>query len=186
MIQVIGLSGKAGSGKDFIASRIITPKYGYVPFSIAWHVKANLVGKGVLTYEEAFITKPPHARHLLQQEATESGRDIYGEDMWLRAADSWMRTIYTSWGIKRFILPDVRFVNEVNYIKNMGGKVIRIVAPERVAQSPLSDEARQHYSEIALDDYPLDNFDGLLYNDIGQEDTLVSRTEQLFNKLLLK
>ena len=185
MIQVIGLSGKANSGKDYIASRIITPRYGYVPFSIAWHVKANLVGKGALTYEEAFITKPPHARHLLQQEATESGRDIYGEDMWLRAADSWMRTIYDSWGINRFILPDVRFINEVNYVKHLGGKVIRIIAPTRVAHSSLSEEARRHYSETALDDYPLDNFDGLLYNDIGQEETLVSRTEELFNKLLL-
>jgi hypothetical protein len=179
MIKVIGLSGKAGSGKDFIASRIITPKYGYVPFSIAWHVKANLVGKGVLTYEEAFITKPPHARHLLQQEATESGRDVYGPDMWLRAADSWMRTIYESWGIQRFVLPDVRFPNEVEYIKKMGGRVFRIVAPTRVAQSPLSEEAKQHYSEVALDDYPLDKFDGIIHNDIGQEDNLVSHIQQL-------
>lgn len=179
MIKVIGLSGKAGSGKDYIASRIITPKYGYVPFSIAWHVKANLVGKGVLTYEEAFITKPPHARHLLQQEATESGRDVFGEDIWLRAADSWMRTIYESWGIQRFVLPDVRFPNEVEYIKKMGGKVIRIIAPNRVAQSPLSQEARNHYSETALDDYPLDNFDGIIDNDIGNEDTLLQRIEQL-------
>lgn len=179
MIKVIGLSGKAGSGKDYIASRIITPKYGYVPFSIAWHVKANLVGKGALTYEEAFITKPPHARHLLQQEATESGRDIYGQDMWLRAADSWMRTIYESWGIQRFVLPDVRFPNEVEYIKKMGGKVIRIIAPKRVAQSPLSDEARNHYSEVALDEYPLDNFDGIIDNDIGNEDTLLQRIEAL-------
>ena len=186
MIKVIGLSGKAGSGKDYIASRIITPKYGYVPFSIAWHVKANLVGKGVLTYQEAFITKLPHARHLLQQEATESGRDIYGEDIWLKAADSWMRTIYESWGIQRFILPDVRFPNEVEYIKNMGGKVIRIAAPNRVAQSPLSQDARNHYSEVALDDYPLDKFDGVLYNDIGQENGLLSRVEEVFNNLNLR
>lgn len=179
MIKVIGLSGKAGSGKDYIASRIITPKYGYVPFSIAWHVKANLVGKGALTYEEAFITKPPHARHLLQQEATESGRDVYGEDMWLRAADSWMRTIYESWGIQRFVLPDIRFPNEVEYIKKMGGKVFRIVAPNRVARSPLTDEARNHYSETALDDYPLDNFDGIIDNDIGKEKSLIERIESL-------
>lgn len=179
MIKVIGLSGKAGSGKDYIASRIITPRYGYVPFSIAWQVKASLVAKGALNYEEAFITKPPHARHLLQQEATESGRDIYGQDMWLRAADSWMRVIYENWGIQRFVLSDVRFPNEVEYIKNMGGKVFRIVAPNRVAQSPLTPEARNHYSETALDDYPLDNFDGIIDNDIGQENTLLERIESL-------
>lgn len=179
MIKVIGLSGKAGSGKDYIASRIITPKYGYVPFSIAWQVKASLVAKGVLTYEEAFVTKPPHARHLLQAEATESGRDIYGEDMWLRAADAWMRTIYEQWGIQRFVLSDIRFPNEVEYIKKMGGKVFRIIAPTRVSQSPLTVEARNHYSETALDDYPLDNFDGIIDNDIGKEDSLLQRIEQL-------
>lgn len=179
MIKVIGLSGKAGSGKDYIASKIITPRYGYVPFSIAWQVKASLVAKGALTYEEAFITKPPRARHLLQSEATESGRDIYGEDMWLRAADAWMRTIYEQWGIQRFVLSDVRFPNEVEYIKKMGGKVFRIIAPNRVAQSPLTAEARSHYSETALDDYPLDNFDGIIDNDIGKEDTLLQRIEVL-------
>ncbi len=179
MIKVIGLSGKAGSGKDYIAMNIITKHYGYVPFSIAWQVKASLVAKGVLTYEEAFITKPPHARYLLQSEATESGRDIYGEDMWLRAADAWMKTIYEQWGIQRFVLSDVRFPNEVEYIKKMGGKVFRIVAPNRVSQSPLSEEARNHYSETALDDYPLDHFDGIIENDIGQESTLIQRIQKL-------
>lgn len=179
MIKVIGLSGKAGSGKDYIASNIITKHYGYLPFSIAWQVKASLVAKGALTYEEAFITKPPKARHLLQQEATESGRDIYGADMWLRAADSWIRTIYEHWGIQRFVLSDVRFPNEVEYIKQMGGKVFRVIAPNRVAQSPLSAEARMHYSEIALDNYPLDNFDGIIENDIGQESTLLERIQTL-------
>jgi len=43
----------------------------------------------------------------------------------------------------------------------------------------LTDEARNHYSETALDDYPIDKFDGIIYNDIGQEDTLLERIESL-------
>jgi hypothetical protein len=61
----------------------------------------------------------------------------------------------------------------------MGGRVFRILAPNRVANSPLSDEARNHYSETALDVYPLDNFDGIIDNDVGQEMHLLQRIEQL-------
>jgi hypothetical protein len=183
MIQVIGLSGKAGSGKDYIAANILTKHYGYVPFSLAWHIKTSLIGKSACTYEEAFRTKPPRVRHLLQQEGTESGRDIYGEDIWLHTAYAWMQLIYEQWGIVRFVIPDVRFPNEVEYIQRNGGKVLRVIAPQRVADSPLSMEARLHRSETALDDYPLDNFDGLLDNDVGSESTLTDRVYTTLNTL---
>jgi hypothetical protein len=183
MIKVIGLSGKAGSGKDYIAANILAKHYGYVPFSLAWHIKTSLIGKGVCTYDEAFLTKPPRVRHLLQQEGTESGRDIYGEDIWLETAFAWMQLVYEQWGIARFVVPDVRFPNEVEYIKRKGGKVIRILASNRVAGSPLSMEARLHRSETALDDYPPDNYDGLLDNDIGSEDTLTDRVYQTLKTL---
>jgi hypothetical protein len=183
MIQVLGLSGKSGSGKDHIASNIITRQYGYVPFSLAWHIKTGLIGKNAATYEEVFITKPPHIRHLMQHDGTENGRDIYGQDIWLDTAYAWMRLVYEQWGIVRFVIPDVRFPNEVEYIQRKGGKVIRVFAPQRVASSSLSFEARLHRSETALDDYPLDNFDGLLDNDIGTEDTLADRVYNMFKTL---
>jgi hypothetical protein len=179
MIKVIGLSGKAGSGKDYIASSIITKHYGYVPFSLAWHIKTSLVGKGAASYQEVFQTKPAKIRHLLQHEGTESGRDIYGYDIWLNTAYSWMQLIYEQWGINRFVIPDVRFPNEVEYIKRMGGKVFRIIAPKRVTGSPLTMEARLHPSETALDEYPLDNYDGIIENDVGQENTLFERIQSL-------
>ena len=184
-MQIIGISGKAGSGKDYIASKIVTPHYGYVPFSLAWHIKTGLIGKGMATYDEAFITKPPHVRHLLQQDGTENGRDVYGMDIWLDTAYAWMRLVYEQWGIARFVIPDVRFPNEVEYIQRHGGKVIRILAPQRVQNSPLSLEARLHRSETALDEYPLDNFDALLDNDIGSEDTLTDRVYTIFKTLNL-
>jgi hypothetical protein len=184
-MQIIGLSGRAGSGKDYIASNIITKHYGYVPFSLAWHIKTGLIGKGAATYEEVFMTKPPRVRHLLQQDGTENGRDIYGMDIWLDTAFAWMRLVYEQWGIARFVIPDVRFPNEVEYIQKYGGKVIRIIAPQRIANSPLSLEARLHRSETALDNFPLDNYDGLLDNDIGSEDTLEDRVYNILNTLHL-
>jgi hypothetical protein len=94
-----------------------------------------------------------------------------------------MQLVYEHWGIARFVIPDVRFPNEVEYIQRKGGRVIRVLAPQRVANSPLSLEARLHRSETALDEYPLDNFDGLLDNDIGTEDTLGDRVYSMFKTL---
>ncbi|MBW3545430.1 MAG: hypothetical protein KY428_07520, partial [Bacteroidetes bacterium] len=45
----------------------------------------------------------------------------------------------------------------------LGGKVLRVVAPKRVAVSGLSEEARMHRSETALNDYV--GFDGFINND---------------------
>ena len=160
--EIVGISGKAGSGKDFISQNIFVP-YGYVQFSFAWHFKVWLVAKGLATHEEVFITKPPHVRKLLQEEGTERGRMVYGENVWCHAAGEWMRVLAENSGLRKFIVPDVRFPNEVEYIKSLGGKVYRIHAPIRTSMNTLTDEARNHISETALDDYT--RFDGIIFND---------------------
>lgn len=163
-IKIIGLSGKAGTGKDYISQTVLRPM-GYLQFSLAWHFKISVVGKSLATHEEVFVTKPPHVRRELQLEGTERGRYVYGEDIWCKTAAEWISILHETWGIHKFVIPDVRFPNEVNFIKNAGGKVLRIVAPEREAKNGLSAEDREHISEIALDNFSLDEYDGLIYND---------------------
>lgn len=53
------------------------------------------------------------------------------------------------------IVVDIRFPNEVEKIKAAGGKVIRLT------RNPHDSKSK---SEIALDDYPLDNFDLVIDN----------------------
>ena len=72
--------------------------------------------------------------------------------------------------ITKFCITDVRFPNEVKFIQDHGGKVLRIIAPQRVTNSPLSHEARQHISENALNGY--EGFDGFLWNDPQYEETV--------------
>lgn len=174
-IQVIGLSGHAGSGKDYIAKNILDPM-GYKQFSLAWHFKVGLVGEGKATHDETFVTKPNHVRHMLQQKGTEEGRNMYGDDVWLRHATEWMTILSKMWGINKFVIADVRFPNEVEYIRNMGGKVYRIIAPQRELWSPLTLEQRQHLSETALDSYV--DFDGYFFNDPQFEKTLINAVHE--------
>lgn len=177
--EVVGLSGKAGSGKDYIAQNVLIP-LGYSQFSFAWHFKVWIVGTGQATWDEVFVTKPPHVRKLLQEEGTERGRNVYGQNVWCETAGVWMRVLAENSGITKFVIPDVRFPNEVEFVQSLGGVVWRIHAPERVARSNLSEEARHHISETALDDYT--GFNSVIANDPWFSDSVQS---QVFGHLNL-
>lgn len=167
-MEVWGISGKAGCGKDYIYNNFLRPA-GFYRWALADHFKVWIVGKGEATHEEVFRTKPPHIRHLLQQEGTERGRLVYGENVWVKTAFEWMTLLSETWGIQRFVISDVRFPNEMTAVQEFGGKVLRIVAPQREANSSLSPEARQHISETALDSTPMAAYDVVIYNDPGQD-----------------
>ena len=159
--DVIGLSGKSGTGKDYIIQQCLRPE-GYFQISFAWHFKIWLISTGQATYEEVFYTKPEHIRRLMQLEGTERGRDVYGPDVWVDTAFAWMQLWNETWGISKFVIGDVRFPNEADRILELGGKVIRITAPERVENSILTAEQKRHISETALDTY--DKFSGYVFN----------------------
>jgi len=163
-VQVVGISGKAETGKDYLR-RTVFEAHGFRPWSLAWHFKIWLIGQGKATYEEVFETKPPHIRELLQQEGTERGRNVFGEDIWCNTAAAWIDLLAREWHVPGIVIPDVRFPNEVEMVHRLGGKVVRIRAPQRVETSRLSAEARGHFSETALDNY--DNFDLYVDNDPG-------------------
>ena len=172
--MVIGLAGKAGVGKDHIAQQFLVPK-GYYKISMAWPLKVALLARNLATFEEVFTTKPEHVRKLLQEEGTERGRDIYGEDYWCLWIQNWLQLMQSEWHITDFVIPDVRFPNEVELVRRLGGKVYVVIAPER---QTLHGKAARHRSEIALDHYT--GFDGAIYNDPRYAKTV----QQQLNKLL--
>lgn len=184
-IQIIGLSGKAGTGKDWIFENYLRPA-GYHRWALADHFKIWAVGRGLATYEEVFHTKPPHVRKALQQIGTEEGRLVYGENVWLDTTWAWMHHLASMWGIEKFCVTDARFPNEVEYIQSHGGKVLRIIAPQREAASELTAEARAHISETALDTFPLTNYDGIINNDPGvhRSEILKSLGDTLDNNIV--
>jgi len=170
-ITVVGLCGNAGTGKDFIAQHIFRPR-GYFQWSFAWPFKHFLVGTCQATYEEVFSTKPPHIRHLLQQEGTEKGRMIYGENIWIETAKAWWNTLYSTAGINKIVVADVRFQNEIKAILNIGGKVLKIESPLRSTSSPsMTTSARLHVSESEMLSLSPELFSGVVNNDGTINDT---------------
>lgn len=173
---LIGLSGKMGVGKDYIAHNIILPyleKKNIKTLIIAFadQIKVNTSVKNNISLSKMYDTKNENIRKLLQKEGTENGRDKYGNNIWIDYVDKWT-DIYSKRGIQAFIITDCRFKNEVEYIKKNNGVIFRIEAPlrnkERIYNEKNSLEIQKHISEIDLDDY---KFDNIINNDyISNED----------------
>ena len=162
-ITVIGLSGAAGSGKDWIAKQYLVKDFGFHNISLAWHFKIQCISHGEATYEEVFDTKPPRVRRLLQILGTEQGRDVWGEDIWVNTMFAWMTLYHKDWGIDKFVIPDVRYPNELRAIQKLGGRVYRVTG-DRLGD--LTEEAWSHPSEQSLTD-DMDLYDGFINNNQG-------------------
>lgn len=177
-VTVIGLSGAVGSGKDHIAKNCFVKNYGFWNISLAWHVKIHCISHGEASYEEVFDTKPPRVRRLLQILATEQGRNLWGEDIWVHTMFAWMNLYYEDWGMNKFVVPDVRFPNEVKAIQKLDGKIYRVVSNREGRY--LTSDAKEHSSEQSLHDN-MDIFDGIIDNNRGSN--LDSQVTQILEEI---
>jgi hypothetical protein len=178
---VIGLAGGAGVGKDTLALKYLKPM-GFVPLALADEIKYKVVARGDATYEEVFVTKPPKIRTLLQEEGTERGRNVFGEEYWMDQLFARVGYYNVRWGMDKFVVTDVRFPNEVTGIQKRGGRVYQIVAPARYAANGMTEAARNHPSERSLDTFT--GYDGVIHNDIGEEQTIQRQIDALLSPQL--
>jgi dephospho-CoA kinase len=148
-IKLIGLCGKAGAGKDSVYEHVLKPK-GYLRWQMTLHYKTWLVATGRATFEEAFVTKPPHVRKILQEELTDL-RQEWSESIWLDVFKSWMVSLHEIVGIDvtHVAVTDLRFLIEMRGLKDLGGKILHIEASDQ--QANVAPELRGHRSEAELD-----------------------------------
>jgi len=194
--MLIGLCGKLGSGKDFIAQNYIIPfiqkmyRESCLQVSFADQIKINVMSKHNIPFDDIFEKKNKDTRTLLQQEGTECGRQVYGDDIWIKYFHNWTN-LWKYRGIQNLIVTDVRFKNELEYIKNSGGIVIKVVSPHRnearLQQESCGDDGKynmikSHQSECDLDDLEDCVFDLVIHNDENDEDTLKTKMQILLDK----
>lgn len=156
-VNVVGFSSKARGGKDYMTDVVAVPRFKCIPIPLANHFKVDTVAKDGADFHEVFVgDKSDATRILLQQRGTEQGRDVYGENIWCNHVEVWM-AYFQSKGFLNFVIPDVRFPNEVAFVQEMGGIVIRLTG-----RGGLTAGTSAHISETALDgsdvfDFTVDN-----------------------------
>jgi len=164
-ITVVGLSGFAGSGKDYIAEKFFKP-LGYHRCALANGFKHKVVGMG-RPFSQVFTSgeKDEDTRHLLQQEGTERGRDVYGKDIWINTLESYILWNHLSNDIDKFIISDVRFHNEIAWVQSVGHAVF--IESDRAYV--LTGEMANHPSEAEMREVPRDKWDFIINNNKGAD-----------------
>ncbi len=165
--RVIGLSGKAGSGKTTLAQEM-KRHYGYKELNFADPLKdmARVLGFEVDSQVEKKRIHPfwkISSRHFLQLWGTELCRRLLPDvipqmsHIWIQCMQRRVEEFYDDYGnlTTPLVIADVRFADEAQLVHKLGGTIIRIERKD-------NDQGLVHESEKGIPDCLVDH---VLIND---------------------
>jgi len=144
MVSLVGIVGQKGSGKDTTADFLVS-RYGFVKQSFATPLKDVCRELFLLSDEQLNHPEKKEAidtrwglspRQMMQWMGTDVVRAQLGIDFWVRRMDMYHRTHSD----QRLVVPDVRFENEAQWIRDNGGILIRV---ERTSVVPIDTHASE-------------------------------------------
>lgn len=124
-MKIVGITGLAGSGKDTVADFLVE-RYGYTKMSMAGPLKAGMAAMGFpepinRDDKEKLLPGFPFTwREAAQKLGTDWGRAL-DPDIWVKAMAMRCRR-----ADDRIVISDVRFDNEAEMIRSLGGKVLHL------------------------------------------------------------
>lgn len=185
-MQIVGLTGKAGSGKDTAADSLCEALQARgkrtKTMAFADPIRAALAAMGVPTsyiYQRHLkeVEIPGWGasyRKLSQTLGTEWGRELIGNDFWVRRlADRVVELGMLTRLPDVLVITDVRMQNEADWVKTRLGLLVHVVRPDL-------GTVRDHASEAGVQ-----GIDQVLAND-GDLMNLGARCGQLSNLVLAK
>jgi hypothetical protein len=137
--MIIGIVGFLGSGKGTVGD-VLIQNYGFYKLSFADAVKDAVsvifswprhLLEGDTQESREFREKPDAfwskrfgyevtPRYMLQLMGTEAGRDVFHKDIWIHALERKLAMF------DNVVVPDVRFPNEIDFIRKVRGKIVRV------------------------------------------------------------
>jgi len=160
-MRILGLTGRMKSGKDTcyeILKKQLAP-LPVVRLGFADALKDDIC-KFVGVKRDFIEQHKNNFRLLMQAYGTDVRRQLFGDDYWiLRFAQTLEAYINADVPPYLVVIPDVRFQNEANFIKQLSGKIWR------VKRSDIPSPA-EHVSEVELlsiqEDEIIDNGNSLI------------------------
>lgn len=152
--MIVGITGKAGAGKDTLAS-LMTRSMGFKQLAFAEPLKEAAMHVFGLT---AFQLESREAkekvveywgmspRRLLQLFGTEAMKPVFGKDVWVRRLHQRIHDLSKAGLYKDFVISDVRFDEEAEAIRSWGGIIVEVLRSD----SGLNGDAAVHVSESGI------------------------------------
>lgn len=145
--MIIGITGKQQVGKDTLAGYLANKHHCH---RIGFADQLKRICRSYLGWDG---NKDDGGRKLLQHIGT-STRE-YSPSFWIEQTDFMMRHIELGMEEQniRWVIPDVRFRNEADWIKSKGGIIIRVVRNTGIIDTHISETEMDAYQP----DYTLQN-----------------------------
>lgn len=160
-MKIITISGHARNGKDTVAD-ILERKLKADGYKVLITHYADLVKYVCEKYFDWDRLKDERGRQLLQYVGTDVVRQQQ-PDFWVDFIKSILILFRNHWDI--VIIPDARFVNEIDVLKREGFEVIHMRVNRPNFDNGLTEEQKKHPSETSLDnvtpDYTIINDGGI-------------------------
>lgn len=163
-ILLVGLTGRAGCGKDTLAGLVEEDGWTRVAFADALKdICMNYLG---LSHDDAYTQVGKMRfnefwgmtnREILQKVGTEAFRNGFHKDTWVKILELKVRRLLSEG--KKVIITDCRFDNEAEMVVRLGGIILEI---RRNVASNLSSHEQEHASEKGID---VKYITGVLEND---------------------
>lgn len=158
-MTIIGFCGKAGSGKSTACNFLLNKDANITELAFAKPLKDACKCIFSLTDEQVYGTlketplpqwdeRTP--RQILQYVGTDLFRKHFCDDIWIRA----MKCAIEACPTKHIIISDVRFANECDFVKSMGGIVIMItrnVAGSKSGKNHASENMEGINADITIE-----------------------------------
>jgi len=173
-LNLIGLVGEAGSGKDTAADYMV--EEGWTKFAFAQALKDICIEYLGLSYDDAYTQEGKLKfndfwgmtnREILQKVGTDAFRMGFHKDTWVKIAELKIQKMLLRG--EKVIITDCRFDNEAEMVERLGGVVMKIRRDNY--QSNLTQSEKKHISEQGVDDKYISR---IIMND--REKTALKRT----------
>lgn len=153
-MKIIALTGPKGSGKDEAGAALM--KAGYRPMAFAEPIKEAIETMFSLdpriwhdrdlkekTLDETGILPglDVSPRLMAQTLGTEWGRELIDPDIWVKAVEARIQYEANEVGVNKFVITDLRFDNEIEWVQSMGGRVVEVIRPEHNWSTDHASEA---------------------------------------------
>lgn len=151
-MNIIGISGKRESGKTTVANHLVE-NHGFTKVSFAYELRMELVSLGYP--HEVLFAKPTHPVIRALMIAHGSARRMIDPDYWVTRLFETISRIAKSGddNVTRFVVDDMRYRNEADRIKGVGGQLWRVMIDDPLYRLGFIAGVDDHESEMSLDGY---------------------------------